>query len=76
MSSKYMERLDEAELRLIDRLICPDCKGSGFLEGPHGGCSVNIKCKNPECGSMFNVSPWFCERISNASPLKSVSMGG
>lgn len=41
---------------------CPDCGKFDFLEGPHGGLAVNIKCAN--CGSEFNVCPpWFAERI-------------
>jgi hypothetical protein len=46
--------------------VCPDCKDdSGFLEGPHGGCSVNIMCE--KCGSKFNVCPpLFAERIGGA----------
>ncbi len=35
--------------------ICPDCGKEGFLEGPHGGASVNIMCANEECKSKFNV---------------------
>ncbi len=56
---------DEEDL-IIGRLkrgLCPDCLASkSMLEGPHGGDSVNIKCK--ECGSEFNVClPFFAERI-------------
>jgi hypothetical protein len=41
---------------------CPDCDSLGFLAGPEGGCSQNIKCKN--CGNKFNVCPpFFAERI-------------
>lgn len=48
--------------------MCPDCGLLGFLEGPHGGMSVNIRCK--ACGSEFNVCPpFFAERIS---PKKTV----
>lgn len=44
---------------------CPDCGGTSFLSGPCGGCSENIKCANPECGSEFNICPpYFAERIS------------
>lgn len=34
---------------------CPDCGGEGFLEGPSGGLSTNIKCAT--CGHRFNVTP-------------------
>ncbi len=44
------------------KLVCPDCDAMTFLEGPHGGLSVNVKCEN--CGSEFNVCmPFFVERI-------------
>jgi transposase-like protein len=33
---------------------CPFCKSKSFLEGPHGGLSINFKCANPECGAVFN----------------------
>lgn len=31
---------------------CPDCGGKEYLEGPHGGLSINFKCA--QCGSCFN----------------------
>lgn len=31
---------------------CPFCQGKEFLEGPHGGLSINFKCK--DCGAIFN----------------------
>lgn len=35
---------------------CPDCrKKTKFLEGPHGGMSVNIKCAS--CSARFNITP-------------------
>jgi len=41
---------------------CPDCGSPNFLEGPHGGHSVNIKCK--KCGATFNwMGPFGIERI-------------
>lgn len=36
---------------------CPDCDHEGFLEGPSGGISTNIKCANAECGARFNITP-------------------
>ena len=33
---------------------CPFCKSKDFLEGPHGGLSINFKCANKECGATFN----------------------
>ena len=49
--------------------LCPDCKCSGFLEGPSGGECVNIKCANPCCGSEFNIGPLSAQRISEPGPL-------
>jgi len=31
---------------------CPECHGTQFLEGPHGGLSVNFCCVG--CGARFN----------------------
>lgn len=47
---------------------CPDCGGKGFLGGPEGGMSQNIFCRNIECRSGFNLTPFsatqgLCERI-------------
>jgi len=45
---------------------CPDCQGTRFLEGPHGGMGVKIKCANAFCGAQFNIVPGlasFAERI-------------
>lgn len=41
--------------RIVDKLECPNCGGDKFLEGPHGGAAVNIKCAN--CGYWMNVYP-------------------
>jgi len=42
---------------------CPFCKTNYFLEGPHGGLSVNFKCK--ECGATFNdMGPFGIDLLS------------
>lgn len=51
---------------------CPDCHGHGFYEGPSGGMSVNIFCKNIRCRSGFNVTVFtagtgIAERISKGN---------
>ncbi|MCX5909953.1 MAG: hypothetical protein NTY64_22955, partial [Deltaproteobacteria bacterium] len=52
-----------------EKATCPDCGGMRFLEGPHGGLCVNIKCS--ECGSTFNVNPpFFAERIGGEEPQR------
>jgi hypothetical protein len=50
-----IEDLTENKAVSLDKGICPDCRGVRFLEGPHGGVCVNIKCAN--CGAKFNVVP-------------------
>lgn len=58
-----MRDLTAAESKLLNTdtgssgLTCIFCSGNEFLEGPHGGMSVNIKCANPECGAQYNVTP-------------------
>ena len=55
---------EEEKKKLLKKGTCPDCQGDKFLEGPHGGASVNIMCANDECKSRFNVCPgMFAERI-------------
>ena len=42
-------------------IICPDCGGTEFKEGPGGGDATNIECR---CGSRFNdIGPFSLERI-------------
>ncbi|MBA7495941.1 hypothetical protein ES702_06537 [subsurface metagenome] len=42
---------------------CPFCKTNYFLEGPHGGLSINFKCR--ECGAIFNdMGPFGIDLIS------------
>lgn len=56
--------VDEDKLRdLFYKLkICPDCGSEKFMEGPHGGAAVNIKCRG--CGHWFNLGlPLFVQRI-------------
>lgn len=34
--------------------FCPACDSTeSLLEGPHGGLSINVKCK--KCGNQYNV---------------------
>jgi len=42
-------------LASLDKGECPDCHGTTFLEGPHGGLAVNIQCA--QCKSKFNIVP-------------------
>jgi hypothetical protein len=74
MSNPYPQ-LTEAEVAKLDKNICPDCGGTAFLEGPHGGLSVNVKCANRGCQSKFNLVPGLYgsfgkERISRPSPAQ------
>jgi hypothetical protein len=38
------------------RLICPDCLGHEWLEGPEAGISQNLYCATPTCGARFNIA--------------------
>jgi DNA-directed RNA polymerase subunit RPC12/RpoP len=60
-------KLTALEVMMLDDGKCPDCGGTRFLEGPHGGMNVNVKCAG--CGSKFNLVPGLAggfgkERIS------------
>lgn len=49
---------------------CPDCGSEDFLEGPHGGLSVNIECVG--CGARFNMmGPFGVERIGSPTRIPS-----
>jgi hypothetical protein len=68
-------KLTNQEVAAIDNNTCPDCGGTGFMEGPHGGMNVNIMCANDRCQSKFNVIPGMDgsfgkERISGQSPAR------
>lgn len=46
--------LDDAAFRRLQKTRkCPDC-GGGLLEGPSGGCSINVTCD--KCGHRFNIA--------------------
>jgi hypothetical protein len=51
-----MEKEIEGLIYWIRKDKCPDCKGTGFWEGPRGGININIFCKNAECRSGFNIA--------------------
>ncbi len=62
-------------IAVVDELICPGCGGKEFLEGPHGGMAVNVKCK--KCGYKLNVCPlpedgkiWIIDAIGVAQETK------
>lgn len=47
---------------------CPFCGGKEFIEGPHGGLSVNIRCDI--CGAKFNdMSVFGVELLSKPTPF-------
>lgn len=48
LSPEDCRRMINTKTGLID---CPDC-GTELLEGPAGGCCVNMKC--PKCDVVFN----------------------
>lgn len=42
---------------------CPFCQSREFLEGPHGGLSINFKCK--KCEARFNdMGPFGIDLLS------------
>lgn len=57
---------------------CPFCKSQKFLEGPHGGLCINIKCA--DCGATFNeMGPFGVDLLSGPVPeprtIKEVNHG-
>lgn len=53
-----------------NQLVCPDCLGMQWLEGPQGGMSINLKCGNDLCKSMFNLA--FLPKNINGDGLQCV----
>lgn len=53
-----LKETDEGKLFAIVGLKnkCADCGGEGFFEGPSGGMSTNIICRNAACRSKFNIT--------------------
>lgn len=57
LSSKYGDNLTKYEIALIIKnRLCPDCGKGELLDGPRGGCSINVLCSNDTCASKFNLS--------------------
>lgn len=52
---------DELKKRLFEERRCGFCDSQEFLEGPHGGMSVNIMCAS--CGARFNICPPFSAEV-------------
>lgn len=68
-----IESLTANEVTALDSGKCPDCGHDQFIEGPHGGMNVNIKCAR--CGARFNIIPRLVgsfgkERIGRPSNAK------
>ena len=61
LRKKVEEKPLSLEDYILDKKICPDCKGKEFLAGPRGGIAQNVKCAG--CGSCFNVTPFSVQRI-------------
>ena len=38
---------------IVEELVCPRCGCGEFLEGPHGGAAVNVRCS--KCGYWMNI---------------------
>ncbi len=53
----------------VDRVStfrCPDCGGTEFLEGPHGGLAINFACAL--CRARFNDTMMFVAREGKVEP--------
>lgn len=63
MSTSGYRDFTEVEQEAFDKDRCPFCGNeSHWLEGPHGGMSVNLKCKH--CGTRVNfMGPLGCDLI-------------
>jgi len=53
--AKQRKEQEEYLLQCLNANQCPDCKQSGFLEGPSAGIMTNVECKH--CGKRFNYCP-------------------
>jgi hypothetical protein len=77
LATRSVILLTDDDIRTLDSGHCPDCNGRGFILGPRGGVSINIKCANLDCRSRFNVaSPGWSHRISFAQRIPSQADGG
>ena len=65
------DMLSKHEAAMFCTSKCPDC-GAGLLAGPEGGCCQNVLCESDACGSEFNYMPFGIERLSDASPKKTL----
>ena len=73
-TNKAHENLTEWELEQFWGGACPDCGKEKLIEGPCGGASINIYCRNIACESKFNdMCPFGVERITDRSPNKNVA---
>lgn len=59
-----MRELTEAERFYTSQFKCPHCRTMTLLEGPRGGCSVNVRCSRCDCRlnildpDMAPAVPW------------------
>ncbi len=49
--------MSDADVELIRKNCCPNCKNFGFHSGPRGGAGQNIYCANPACRAAYNIAP-------------------
>lgn len=57
LGEQYVDETLSGKLYLEMAKWCPDChhKPPRYMEGPAGGCCVNIFCG--DCGAGFNITP-------------------
>lgn len=57
----------------LSRGQCPDCLATDWRQGPRGGASGNIECRN--CKARFNVAVWLGQVVM-AQRIESEADGG
>jgi hypothetical protein len=67
--------VNSAELELLNRGICPTCRGRGFVVGPQGGMSINIECAQITCRERYNVA-FLSGKAMRAERIEKRSEGG
>ena len=70
---EYVEARDKSypihgDAAMMNRGLCPDCKGTSFLFGANGGIGTIVMCEG--CGSQF-----LCEVLDNQDPAKIIYWG-
>lgn len=54
-------KMHKAKANSDGNLMCPNCKGSKWIEGPGGGSMGNIECGG--CGKKYNNLMFYLQEI-------------